>query len=347
MSIDASPLSVVCNAVYTFVRDGVDAAANSINVTLGAPGMKPDDDEDTNRINLFFYRFEPYGFDSDVHPLEPWRLRIFCLITVFGYTLDGLTAGESELRLLGTIMRMFREQPVMDGVNVDGETVRLQVVFAPITDELISQIWSTQGDTTYRPSIVYEMSLVPVMPSSLRPKPALVGMIGSQSHADLGSRHGTFTREALAPVFPKTHVDIHNPAWAPALCWVYNDQCVYALSFEYESAEYTAFEPLIWLAGDPTASVTLHWQQLLDGSWTELGDTATVQPYSTVIDPADLPATLAGVFPLAVTLPAITLAASQNSLQLVLYASRESTPIAGPVETVRSNLLLLTIYRAG
>lgn len=344
MSAPASSLSVMCIAIYNFVRAGVGAVANSINVTMGAPAIPPED-ESVVRVNLFFYRFEPYAFDADAHPLDPWRIRMYCLITAFGVAEEGVSAGENELRLLGSVMRIFREQPIMDSEDIAGEPVRLQVVFAPVTDELISQIWSTQGDITYRPSLVYEMSLVPIMPSSLRAKPSRVGMLGNQVYPGMQNRHAGFTKTAATPAFPKTSVNIRNPAWAPALCWLYQAQCVYTLSFEYEGAEHAAFQPQIWLAGDPATAVTLHWDQWIGGQWVTLTNTETASPYSSLIDPDHLPESVIGSFPLQLNLPDINLPAAENSTQLVLYATRESIPIAGPGETLRSNLLLLTLYR--
>ena len=158
MALPESSLSIVCSAIYTFVHTGVGAAANVINVSMGAPA-EVSDNEDEHRLNLFFYRFEPGGFEASAHPNDPWRVRIFCMITAFGADEGGVLAGENELRILGEVIRIFRERPVMDAVAVGSEQVRLQAVFTPATDEQINQIWSTQGDTSYHPSVVYEMAL--------------------------------------------------------------------------------------------------------------------------------------------------------------------------------------------
>ncbi len=95
MPVPASSLSIVCTSIGDFVRAGINAAANNIVVTIGAPASVAGED-DEQRINLFFYRFEPYGFNADGRPDEIWRLRLFCLVTTFGVDEDDVPAGEND-----------------------------------------------------------------------------------------------------------------------------------------------------------------------------------------------------------------------------------------------------------
>ncbi len=265
MALPESSLSIVCNAIYNFVRLGLNAVANNINVSMGAPAEVSEDE--VHRLNLFFYRFEPGGFEAAAHPNDPWRVRIFCLITAFGTDEEGVLAGENELRMLGEVIRMFRETPVMDAVTVSSEQVRLQAVFTPATDEQINQIWSTQGDTSYRPSVVYEMALAPIMPSTLRVHPSLVGAIGHQARTSEAARHGAFSGVVQGPPVSRVEVDITNPQWAPVLCWIHNGECAYSLSF----AEADAFTTQIWLAGDTGDSVNLVWELWDSAGWRSAG----------------------------------------------------------------------------
>jgi hypothetical protein len=41
-------------------------------------------------------------------------MRLYCLISAFGAPLDNVSAGENELRVLGEVMRLFHESPVLD-----------------------------------------------------------------------------------------------------------------------------------------------------------------------------------------------------------------------------------------
>ncbi len=338
MVLPVSSISIVCTAIHGFVRTGLNAAGNNINVSMGAPADVSEDDE--HRLNLFFYRFEPGGFEAASHPNDPWRVRIFCLITAFGTDEEGILAGENELRMLGEVMRIFRERPVMDVVTVGSEQVRLQAVFSPATDEQINQIWSTQGDTSYRPSVAYEMALAPIMPSTLRVPPSRVGAIGQQARADEAGRYASFSGVVQGPPVKGVEVDIRNPQWAPQLCWIHNGDCAYSLSFD----EAVAFTTQIWLAGDTADSVNLVWEIWDSAGWRVTGAPVPVTPFSTGIDPDSVPTGSPG-FPLAVVNP-VTIPVGETAAQGLLYATRQVTLIPGePAIEVRSNPLLLSIYR--
>jgi len=345
MPLPQSSISVVCNAVYEFVRTGVGAAANGITVTMGAPARVADDnDSPPHRINLFFYRFEPSGFESAAHPNDPWRIRLYCLISAFGIDEGAVQAGENDLRMLGEIIRIFRERPVLDAVAVGSEQVRLQAVFSPISDEQINQVWSTQGDAIYRPSVIYEMALAPVIPSVLRVAPNLVGAVGQQARAAQTARYGSFNGVVQGPPVGVTEIDISNPHWAPTMCWIYQDACAHSLSFDVTSAEFAAFTPQIWLAGDSDGSVNLVWEVWDSATgWRSAGVPVAATPFNSMIDPDDIPVT-APPFPLTVTNP-VVIPGGANAAQGVLYTTRTvNIPGKSAVE-VRSNPLLLSLYR--
>ena len=73
------------------------------------------------------------------------------------------SAGENDLRLIGEVMRVLHEQPV---VSLDGGTASkvasLEIVPHPLNLDNLNHIWSTQGDTAYRLSVAYEMALAPI-----------------------------------------------------------------------------------------------------------------------------------------------------------------------------------------
>jgi hypothetical protein len=344
MPLPESSLSIICSSIRQFVDSSLNAAANNISVSIGAPAEVADNDDD-HRLNLFFYRFEPGGFDSDAHPNDPRRVRLLCLITAFGILEDGIPAGENELRLLGEVLRIFRETPVLGAVTVNGEQVRLQVVFSPATDEQINQVWSTQGDTTYRPSVIYDMALAPIMPSTLRVEPALVGAIGRQALTGRSGRFAAFSGTALAPQVPFHAVDIDDPRWAPAICWLYLGECAHTLSFDVDSAEFAVYTPQVWLAGDPAQGVDLVWEIWDSTGWRSIGAPLAATPFSTAIDPANVPMAVSGTFPLDLTLP-VSIAAGENAVQAMLHATRSVTLVPGqPAVEVRSNPLLISLYR--
>lgn len=171
MALPGSTLSEACLQIRDFFGREVPAGDSLISITIGNPAAAiPHDSDQNHRLNLFFYRFEPNYYMPAADPGETWRLRLYCLVTAFGIdelAADGVnqvSAGENEMRLLGHVLRAAHSQPVLDPFEVAGERVRLQMVFQPLGVDEINQIWLTQGEVAYHPSVCYQFSLVPVPP---------------------------------------------------------------------------------------------------------------------------------------------------------------------------------------
>jgi hypothetical protein len=266
---------------------------------------------------------------------------------VRGINEDEIPAGENDLRLLGELLRVFRHQPVFDAGAIDDEQIQLQVIFSPVTDEQINQIWSTQGDTTYRPSIIYEMALAPVIPAQAHVEPPLVGMLGNQAYSSMAQRHAGFTGDVQGPLVPYRLVDIENPSWAAEICWVYQSSCAHSLTFDVDSPEFATFIPQIWVAGDTGDSVDLLWEiwDSNDG-WRSTGAPQTVTPYSNAIDPDNIPSPVPSTFPQDISL-LVSIPTGLNAAQGLLYATRSVTLVAGEApRQIRSNPLLINLYRS-
>lgn len=347
MPLPESSLSVVCNSIAEFVRVGVGAVANNIAVSLGSPA-EMEEEGDQHRINLFFYRFEPSGFESASFPDQPWKIRLFCLVSAFGVDEDGITSGENDLRMLGELMRIFRELPVSAALDISGQQVRLQTIFSPVTDEQINQIWSTQGDTTYRASLIYEMALAPIMPSQLRTEPPLVGAFGRQAFASQNQRFAAFTGDPEGPLVPVTNININDPNWQPQLCWIHQNVCSHTLSFDIDGPEFAAFQAQIWIAGDDSQNVSLRWD-IWDTAqgWRSVGVPVVAAPFSLTIDPDNIPTSIPGIFPASFPMPLpVDIPLAESAAQGLLYATRSVILVAGqPAVELRSNPLLLSLYR--
>ncbi len=338
MPLPTSSLSIVCSSIVEFVRQGLDATNNSISVTIGAPAEVAKDNTQ-HRVSLFFYRFEPAGFGPDFTPADPWRIRLFCLITAFGVVEEQISAGDNELRLVGEVMRLFHETPVMEAVTVNDETVRLQVVFQPLGSDEINNIWSTQNDVSYRPSVAYEMALAPVVPSELGVGSPLVGAFGSQVFGTMDGRTAAFTGTTAHPPVTAHEVDTQVEGWPPSICAVSGGVCLQSVALEVGSTELSNFDPpSVWLAGDTSATVTLRWE-VWDQTqgWRSEGPTLDTSPVTTGIDPdSGIPSGL----------PAIALPFTAQAGQAVLYAERDYTRGSdGAQLRVRSNPVLLTLYQ--
>jgi hypothetical protein len=340
MGLPRSSLSLVCRAVADFISVGLDASAHSIQVMIGSPASAvPAATDTTHRINLFFYRIEPSGLFPGDTPGDPWWVRLHCLITGFGIEEEQISAGENDVRLLGEVMRLLHEHPVLPAMTVDEETFRLQLVYVPLEIDDINHIWSMQGDVTYRPSIAYEMTLVPVLPRDRRVEAPLVGRVGSEVRTLPVDRTAPYGGRMAAPPVVRSTVNSQYPGWAPIICFVIEESCAQSLCFVRGSSQLDEFNPRIWVAGETGSPVTLTWQR-----WTStMGwhDVALVTPTiatTPTLDPqmVHTAVTVAVPFP-----PGLV----EEGGQAVLYARRNWVRGGdGVTVTVRSNPLLLTIF---
>jgi hypothetical protein len=339
MALPTSSLSQVCREIANVISVGLNASANSIQVMIGSPvDAVPSQSDQLHRINLFFYGIEPTGFYSGTLPGEPWWIRLRCLVTGFGIAENQISAGENDLRLLGGVIRLFHETPVLETFTVDNETFRLQVIFQALSPDDLNNIWSIQGDVSYRPSLVYEMALAPVVPLKKTIGSPLVGAIGSELRADRQARTDPFGGSAVAPVVPLTTVDSSREGWSPVICLVSDDHCAQSLAFASGSPALTDFTPAVWIAGERNAPVLLVWEKWTSSQgWQRQSTTKNALATDTVIDPAAVA--------LAVTTDFALPFAANETGQAVLFAERtynravDQQPI-----TVRSNPVMVSVF---
>ncbi len=244
-------------------------------------------------------------------------IKMFCVITAVGIDEDvdndatvDFSAGINELRMLSQVMRLFQEQPVMliDGDN-PGEVWHTQFIPHPLADEQINQIWSTQGDTVYRPSLAYEITLAPVEPLVRTTQAARVASVGSFADSNMNNRNRPWPagRETLYPTVPSVRVDSSNPQWAPAMVLVTgaagSREATLALNLEAPVvgglADFTGFPQLdIWIGGDTTlvGDLTLVGQLLQNpdadrssGQWIDIDPVLSLSADAVLLDVENLP----------------------------------------------------------
>lgn len=351
MDVFVSPLSIVSNQLMSFIKkylatekttDATDTTVD-VDVSVGAPALVANNEE-SHQVNLFFYRFEPSGLQANSHPNDPWRLRILCLLTVFcSSDEDGASAGEKELGILGNVLRLFHENPVLEVADIGGETISLQLVFIPASDDQINQIWATQHDAIYRPSVIYEISLVPVIPITPRTAPPLVGEIGTQIGANVAPHHAQSLVKIHGIPQRPVAIDINNPLWAPGLCWVHNGECVQAISVGIDKNENLTLSVL--LAGNKDALVQLNWQRWdKKEGWVDIhlpAGPTEVTPGGAEIHPK----LLLDSSNLSTVELVIDFMQGEDAAQVQLHASRVvNTPEQGQLP-IRSTPILLSLYR--
>lgn len=315
------------------------ADVENFDVTIDTPSaaVRSKQESDGNSVlNLFFFRIEPGAPPTDAGAGSRWYVRALCIVTAFS-TADPsahISDGEVDLRILGEVLRYFHEHPVLvmsaDHDNIDAQ---LQIVFCALSSEEINQIWSTQGDVPYRPSLLYEIALLPIDPRTFTtpPLPVVSGGIHLQTRGN--------TDEGATPERPVRWLSPHmetgtGPNWSPAISFVVDGEATQSITF---AAPADVADVFVWIAGVADAEVTLIWQRVANGAWQPLaaGTTTTTVPEQPsppgngVVDPGHVDSAELRQVAVPVTEPG----------GLLLFAERAGT--GG--RRLRSNPLIVTI----
>lgn len=342
MALPQSTLSLVCRGIADFLAVQLNAQANSIRVLIGTPAAAaPSASTNEHRLNLFFYRIEPTGFGNAAATDEIWRVRLHCLVTPFARAENQVSAGENDLRLLGEVVRIFHERPLMASIDVQGEEVRTEVLFSGIGLDDLNHLWSTQGDVPLRPSVAYEISLAPIIPRRRSLGSPLVGQTGAQVYGDMDARQAPFTADGQIwqPRVATRRVHGALEDWAPSICLVHQNQCLESVSFAVGSPALAAFTPRVWIAGPSGSAVTLRWETWdSTQGWASNGPGVNGTASGEMLDPAQVASAATQAVPLPFT---------NHAGQAVLYAERSYVRGSdGAQVTVRSNPLLVNLHGA-
>jgi hypothetical protein len=234
--LPASSLSRAAYGLRVLLMTQIDEFDDIDRIRIGHPAdtIKDLEDSDQNCLNLFFYDVNYDGYPADGTSQNPFYVRLHCLITAVGHKSQepennggnnqrDVSKGENELRLIGEVMRILHEQPLLS-VDDDNqnEIALLQVVPHAMNLDSLNHIWSTQGDTSYRLSVAYEMALAPV-PHVLPAEPSpLVGdsqMVawGRMSRPSDQEKDGAIS---LKPEVAYLEIDTGAEDWTPHICFV-------------------------------------------------------------------------------------------------------------------------------
>lgn len=345
MALANSPLSQVCKGIRNYLDAEINAGDFSqVYFFIDTPSAANTNKQDAKHyLNLFFFRFEPSGLFPDSLPGETGWLRTFCLITPFSHDEDNISTGENELRLIGEVIRIFHDKPVFL-LSVDDQDYHLQVIFQPLALDQLNQLWSTQGDTVYRPSVLFEISLAPVVPAVKSIPAPLAGSLGLDVQATLQGRENAVTEHS--PEVPVMTPTIQLADWTPAISFVHDGRCAFSFSLALNSeallgngVDLAAFAPKVWLAGKAGETVSLRWETWDNAhGWQKMEPATEVIIVSERLDPEAVA---------TAPLTALALPFNDQVGQMLLYAEREYARPGDNVRvTVRSNPLLISLYQA-
>jgi hypothetical protein len=348
MMLPVSAMSDAANKLRNLLLDRIDDLDDVKRIRIGHPKDTLEDiekDKDKNHLNLFFYNVSYDGYPADGLSEDPFYVRLHCLITAVGAKRErSLSAGENDLRLIGEVMRVLHEQPVIsvDGGN-NGEIAQLQIVPHPLNLDNLNHIWSTQGDTAYRLSVAYEMALAPVPLTEAVERSSLVGEIGTRVRGDMVREpllDGGFSIKTSSPVVPKVTVDVRKPDWAPHICFLDASSSTlnYTLLIPVSPSLAAGLQLKVLIAGKSSEQVDLVWETWNPGggTWEKSGSLQSEIIVTDTIDPENFDSGLAANIDLPL----------QDKGQATLCAERAWERPDGSTVMLRSNPLLVSVYGA-
>ena len=315
--MDSNAISLAARTLRTHLVNALQLDERNVFIGHLAPAAKEAEGKvDSQFLNLFFFQFEHGGYPANATSDEPVYIRLHCLITAFGNNESDnesssvVSAGENDLRLIGGVLAALHQQPVLDITDQSGTAnATLQIVPTSFTSESINNLWTAQQEVSYRPSVAYELALVPV---------------------PFTSRTERSRRVIYADVDVETFAEHQGleTDWVPEIHFRDSDGTL------RNALEFTPINPPdqveVVVNGVADASVTLSWE-IWDPEHGWLADVDSAQDI--VIDPAlpvhliDLPGPVGG----------------QNG-QNLLVASRTYQRVPGAPITVRSNPLLVSFF---
>lgn len=330
-----SSFSKVCSALSRHISDNIIDDGSDVRVVIGKPAdAEPAEQDSDHKINLFFYRIDPYQFSPDTASGETLLTKTYCLITPFAVTEDNISSGENDLRFLGEVMRVLHEKPFVN-VAIGEDQFFVQIIQQGLSTDEINQIWSNQRDVTYRPSVAYEVSITPIIPTEKKVPAPLVGEISFVSIADVEeSKHREVSADdgvSFRPIFDKIFVDTRRNLWEQQISFAREKMLFQSIStplngFSTELAKYK-----LVVAGEKGEKVKLTWSKwATDSGWQDLADTKEIKIDSNTVDYKD-----STVKEFAINPPSVT-----EKCQLLLKATRELENGSA----ISSNPLIISVY---
>ena len=266
--LPVTSISDAATKLRTLLLDEIDEITQAKYIKIGHPketfeDMEKGNVKDKDHLNLFFYNIQYSGYPSDGVSDDPFYVRLYCLITAVGTKKGNPSYGEKDMRLIGEVMRVLHENPVLSvDKGDDVELARLHIIPHELDLDNLNHIWSTQGDTAYRPSVAYEMSLAPIPLAAAAQGSTIVGdpNIISRGMVDPPNEPEEGSMISLKPGVELTEIDTSIENWAPHICFVEEvDASTKALHYIFNVEGSLTADLDILIAGKEDAKVKLVW----------------------------------------------------------------------------------------
>ena len=226
------PSALSCAAVELrkhLADEIVDLQENDI--LIGHPGntLSPEKlDGDRSVVNLFFYHIELSGCPAYATSSDQHYVHLFCLLTPAASAESNEkvpSTGERDLRLLGQLANALFRKPVLKFIVDQGAEAHLEIIPHSISLDDLNKIWSTQPGVAYRPSLAYELALMPmqsIADGTPAPKARFVTVDTTLNMKDR-DRDVPPSEPSLVATVPVIEAKGRGKGWVPHLCLIRRD----------------------------------------------------------------------------------------------------------------------------
>ena len=172
---DYTAIADVGETLIELLRENMRDLISEDSIALLSPGEV--EGKDNIRLSLFLYQVNenPYLKNLEMENLgnsklkaQPLTLELFYMLT--SYPSPGIQdrterTGE-EHRILGRAMQILHDNAVLTGSVLKGslssDNLELRVIGASLNMNDMTQIWSTFGEKSFRPSVCYQVTPVKI-----------------------------------------------------------------------------------------------------------------------------------------------------------------------------------------
>lgn len=221
--VTPTTLSMAARALRTHIATNTDL--EETNVLLGHPASVQILNGTDPYLSVYFFSVYPAANSADIRPKERLDTIVHCIVTPLAKnptsSASQITSGEEDLRILGQVMACMHEWRLLIVNDMDEEPVcSVEIIPLELSMDKLSKIVPTQPEGGFRPTIAYELSLIPLFTKESPPIEPEVKVVtyGVSPDMDDGRNHGNnFPQKYINALIGIHEKDTKPDYWNPQL----------------------------------------------------------------------------------------------------------------------------------
>ena len=196
-----------------------------MNVLLGHPASVQLVNETDPHLSVFFYSVYPAANSADLRPEEPLDTIVRCIMTPLAKNptngANRISSGEEDLRILGQVITCMHGWRLLVVNDMNEKPVcSVEIIPLELNADKLSKIVPTQPEGGFRPTIAYELSLIPLFPKKDPPVESEVKVVtyGVSPDIDDGRNDGKNFPQQYIRALIEAHQNVaESGPWKPQL----------------------------------------------------------------------------------------------------------------------------------